>query len=140
MKIYHNPRCSKSRQTLQLIKDANKDVEIVEYLNSIPTKEELKDILNKLNLKASDILRKGEKDFKENFKGKNLSNDEWIEAMIKYPKLIERPIVVKDNKAVLGRPPENVLELLQNYSSSEGVKPAKSLAHFGPNLLSRNNL
>ena len=112
MKIYHNPRCSKSRQTLQLIKDANAEVEIVEYLNDIPTKEELKDILNKLNLNAVDILRKGEAAYKENFKGKELSNDEWIDAMIQYPKLIERPIVVKDNKAVLGRPPENVLELL----------------------------
>lgn len=112
MKIYHNPRCSKSRQTLQLIKDANAEVEIVEYLNDIPTKEELKDILNKLNLNAVDILRKGEAAYKENFKGKELSNDEWIDAMIQYPKLIERPIVVKDNKAVLGRPPENVLDLL----------------------------
>ena len=112
MKIYHNPRCSKSRQTLQLIKDANADVEIVEYLNAIPTKEELKDILDKLNLNATDILRKGETDYKVNFKGKDLSNDQWIEAMIKYPKLIERPIVVKGNKAVLGRPPENVLDLL----------------------------
>jgi len=112
MKIYHNPRCSKSRQTLQLIKDANAEVEIVEYLNDIPTKEELKDILNKLNLNAVDILRKGEAVYKENFKGKELSNDEWIDAMIQYPKLIERPIVVKDNKAVLGRPPENVLDLL----------------------------
>ena len=89
MKIYHNPRCSKSRQTLQLIKDANKEVEIVEYLNETPTKEELKDILGKLNLNAEDILRKGEAVYKENFKGKTLSNDEWIEAMIKHPKLIE---------------------------------------------------
>lgn len=112
MKIYHNPRCSKSRQTLQLIKDANAEVEIVEYLNAIPSKEELKDILEKLNLNAVDILRKGEADYKENFKGKELNNDEWIDAMIKYPKLIERPIVVKGNKAVLGRPPENVLELI----------------------------
>lgn len=112
MKIYHNPRCSKSRQTLQLIKDANKEVEIVEYLNETPTKDELKDILTKLNLNAEDILRKGEAVYKENFKGKILNNDEWIEAMISYPKLIERPIVIKGNKAILGRPPENVLELL----------------------------
>lgn len=112
MKIYHNPSCSKSRQTLQLIKDANAEIEIIEYLNAIPSKEELKDILEKLNLNAGDILRKGEADYKENFKGKTLSNDEWIDAMIKYPKLIERPIVVKGNKAVLGRPPENVLELI----------------------------
>lgn len=112
MKIYHNPRCSKSRQTLKLIKDANAEVEIIEYLNTIPTKKDLKEILEKLNLNAQDILRKTEADYKENFKGKELSNDEWIDAMLKYPKLIERPIVVKGNKAVLGRPPENVLELL----------------------------
>lgn len=112
MKIYHNPRCSKSRQTLQLIQDNGAEVEIIEYLKDIPTKNELKDVLSKLGLNAEDILRKGETDYKENYKGKNLSNDEWIDAMIQYPKLIERPIVVKDNKAVLGRPPENVLELL----------------------------
>lgn len=112
MKIYHNPRCSKSRQTLQLIKDNGAEVEVIEYLNEIPSKEELKAILNKLNLNAEDILRKGEAVYKENYKGKSLSNDEWIDAMIAHPKLIERPIVIKGNKAVLGRPPENVLELL----------------------------
>lgn len=112
MKIYHNPRCSKSRQTLQLIQDKNVDVEIIEYLNSVPSKDELKGILKKLGIKAEELLRKGESDYKENFKGKNLSEDEWIDAMIKYPKLIERPIVIKGNKAVLGRPPENVNEFL----------------------------
>ena len=112
MKIYHNPRCSKSRQTLSLIEEKGTNVEVVEYLKNIPTKEELKDILKKLNISAEKLLRKGEADYKENYKGKELSDDEWIEAMIKFPKLIERPIVVKDNKAVLGRPPENVLDLL----------------------------
>lgn len=112
MKIYHNPRCSKSRETLQLIKDTGTEVEIIEYLNAIPTKKDLTEILNKLNLKAEDILRKGEAIYKEEYKGKVLSNDQWIEAMIKHPKLIERPIVVKGKKAVLGRPPANVLELL----------------------------
>jgi arsenate reductase len=111
-KIYHNPRCSKSRQTLQILKDNGIEVEIVEYLKDTPTKEELTEILSQLNLNAVDILRKGESIFKENFKGKDLSNDEWIEAMVKYPKLIERPIVVKGNKAVLGRPPQKVLELI----------------------------
>jgi arsenate reductase len=112
MKIYHNPRCSKSRQTLQLIKDAGADVEIVEYLNEIPTKEELQLILMKLNLKPIDIIRKGEAIYKEKFKNSNFNNDEWIQIMIENPKLIERPIVIKGNKAVLGRPPENVLDLL----------------------------
>ena len=112
MKIYHNPRCSKSRQTLALIEEKGAKVEVLEYLKDIPTKAELKDILSKLGIPAEQLLRKGEADFKENFKGKSLSDDEWIDAMIQYPKLIERPIVVEGNKAVLGRPPENVLELL----------------------------
>lgn len=112
MKIYHNPRCSKSRQTLALIEENGAEVEIVEYLNSIPTKAELKDLLSKLGIPAEKLLRKGEADFKDNFKGKTLSEDEWIDAMIQYPKLMERPIVVKGNKAILGRPPENVLDLI----------------------------
>lgn len=112
MKIYHNPRCSKSRQTLKLIEEKGAEVEIITYLENIPSASELKDILGKLGLQAKDIIRKGEAAYKENFKGKTLTEDEWIDAMIAFPKLIERPIVVKGNKAVLGRPPENVLELL----------------------------
>lgn len=112
LKIYHNPRCSKSRQTLALIEEKGAEVEIIEYLKDIPTKKELTAILKKLKLTPGQILRKGEPVFKEKFKGKELSDDQWLDAMIEYPKLIERPIVIKDNKAVLGRPPENVLELL----------------------------
>jgi len=111
MKIYHNPRCSKSRQTLQLIKDAKVEVEIVEYLNEIPTKEELKIILMKLNLQPKDIVRQGELIYKEKFKNSNFTNEEWLQILIENPILIERPIVVKGNKAILGRPPENVLDL-----------------------------
>ena len=111
LKIYHNPRCSKSRETLQIIKDEGKEVEIVEYLNQIPTASELKGILTKLGLAPQQILRKGEPVFKEKFKGKTLTNDEWIEAMVTYPKLIERPIVIKGDQAVLGRPPQNVVDL-----------------------------
>ena len=112
MKIYHNPRCSKSRQTLQIIKDHQQEVEVIEYLNHVPSKEELTELLDKLGLKATQILRKGETIFKENYKGKELENEEWIEAMVQYPKLIERPIVVKGDKAILGRPPENVISLI----------------------------
>jgi len=112
MKIYHNPRCSKSKQTLQLIKDAEIDVEVIEYLNEIPTKEELELILMQLNLKPIDIIRKGEVVYREKFKDSNFNDEEWIQIMIEYPKLIERPIVIKGNKAILGRPPENVLDLL----------------------------
>ena len=111
MKIYHNPRCSKSRETLALIKDAGKEVEIIEYLNNRPSKEELVDVLQKLGLKAEQIIRKGEAAYKDNFKGKELSEKKWIEAMIRYPKLIERPIVIAGDKAVLGRPPQNVIDL-----------------------------
>ncbi len=110
--IYHNPRCSKSRQTLGLIEERGHDFVVKEYLKTPPTKEELKGVIELLGIKPEQLLRKGESDFKENFKGKNLSDDEWIDAMIAYPKLIERPIVLDGDKAVLGRPPENVLQLL----------------------------
>ena len=111
MKIYHNPRCSKSRETLALINDAGKDVEIIEYLNNRPGKQELTDLLQKLGLRAEQLIRKGEVVYKDNFKGKELSEKKWIEAMIKYPKLIERPIVVNGDKAIIGRPPQNVVDL-----------------------------
>jgi len=112
MKIYHNPRCSKSRQTLALLQENGVEPEVVLYLENIPTTEELKDLLSKLKISPMQLIRKGEKVWKENYKGKELSDAQLIEAMIAHPKLIERPIVVKDTKAVLGRPPENALELL----------------------------
>lgn len=113
IKIYHNPRCSKSRNSYNLLEEKELDFETIEYLKTPVTKEELKDILTKLGIAAEDLIRKGEKDYKDNFKGKTLSEDEWIDAMLTYPKLIERPIVVKDNKAVIGRPIENVIDLLK---------------------------
>lgn len=112
MKIYHNPRCSKSRQTLQLIQEKNTEVEIIEYLKTPPTEKELEELLKKLNIDAEALLRKSEAVFKEKYKGKKLTNKEWIKAMVQHPTLIERPIVVKGNKAVIGRPPENVKALL----------------------------
>lgn len=111
LKIYHNPRCSKSRETLALIQESGNDVEIVEYLKEIPSQDDLKLLLAKLNLKPQDIIRTTEAVYKEKFKGLNLNDEEWIMAMVEYPKLIQRPIVVKGNKAVIGRPPENVKEL-----------------------------
>jgi arsenate reductase len=108
MKIYHNPRCSKSRETLAIIQDKGIKVEVIEYLTEAPTIKELKKLIKLLGKKPFDIIRKGEADFKTHFKGKELSDEEWIDAMIAYPKLIERPIVVSGNKAVLGRPPQNV--------------------------------
>lgn len=112
MKIYHNPRCRKSRETLQIIEEAGVEVEIVKYLENVPTESELKDVLSKLGIPAEKLIRKGEAIYKSDFKGKSLSEDEWIKAMVENPKLIERPIVIKGNEAVLGRPPQNVEELL----------------------------
>jgi len=111
MKIYHNPRCRKSRETLELITNNGMDPEIILYLDTPPTKKELKEILDLLGIEPTDLLRKSEPIFKENYKGKELSNAKWIEAMIKHPKLIERPIVIKGKKAIIGRPPENVKSL-----------------------------
>ncbi len=112
MKIYHNPRCSKSRQTLNIINEKGADVEVIEYLKEPPTADELDAILHRLGLEPLDIIRRGEEVFKHQFKGKELSRDQWISAMVENPILIERPIVVKGDKAVMGRPPENVLDLL----------------------------
>jgi arsenate reductase len=112
LKIYHNPRCRKSRETLQILTDNNETPEIVLYLENPPTKDELKSLLKKLKIPAAKLIRKTEVIFKENYKGKELTEEEWIDAMVKFPKLIERPIVIKGNKAVLGRPPENVLSLV----------------------------
>ena len=112
-KIFHNPRCSKSRQTLQLLKDNNCKIEIISYLEIDLEVSLIKNILKKLTLKPRDILRKGEQEYKDNnLKKDNLSEEDLINYMIKYPKLIERPIVVKGDKAVIGRPPEKVLELI----------------------------
>ena len=110
--IYHNPRCRKSRETLQLIEDSGELVEVIEYLKEVPSAHELHKLVEMLGIKPEQLIRKGEAIYKEQFKGKSLSDKEWIEAMVEYPKLIERPIVTRDNKAVLGRPPENVKELL----------------------------
>jgi len=112
-KIFHNPRCSKSRQALQLLKDNNCKIEIISYLEIDMKVSLIKDILKKLTLKPRDILRKCEQEYKDNnLKKDNLSEEDLINYMIKYPKLIERPIVVKGDKAVIGRPPEKVLELI----------------------------
>lgn len=112
MKLYHNPRCGKSREALKLLNEKGIEPEIIEYLKNIPTHAELEDVLKKLDMKAEDLLRKNEKVFKELYKGKDLSDSKWIEAMIAEPKLIERPIFINGDKAVVGRPPEKVLELI----------------------------
>ena len=108
MKIFHNPRCRKSREGLAILKEHTDDFEIVEYLKNPPTYEELVDILKKLNMKPIELVRTKEAIWKEQYKGKELSDEEIIKAMVENPKLIERPIVITEQKAVLGRPPENI--------------------------------
>ena len=111
--IYHNPRCSKSRQTLQILTEKGASVKIVLYLENPPSAKEIKSILDKLELNSRDIIRKGEKEYKLlNIKDQSLTENELITFMSENPKLIERPIVVTDDKAIIGRPPENVLSLL----------------------------
>jgi len=112
MKIFHNPRCSKSRQGLQILQNSSQSFEIVDYLKNPPTVNELKEIIAMLDFTPIQLVRKNEAIWKENFKGKTLSNAEIIKAMCTYPKLIERPILLKDGKAILGRPPENFTSLL----------------------------
>lgn len=112
MQIYHNPRCRKSRETLTLLEENGVKPDIVLYLETVPTQKRLKEILKMLDIPADKLIRKGEPIYKEKYKGQSLSEAEWIKAMVTYPKLIERPIVIKGDKAVIGRPPELVLELL----------------------------
>jgi len=113
IRIYHNPRCRKSREGLALLESSGKNFEIINYLEEIPTKEELRKILDYLDLKPDQLIRKNEAIWKEKFKGKTLSDEQIIDAMIKYPKLIERPIIVKGEKAVIGRPAETISNLLE---------------------------
>ena len=112
MKIYHNPRCSKSRQTLSLIEEKNKEIEIIEYLKTPATVEEVESILEKLGIKAIDLVRKKEQIWIEDYKGRDLTDKKIIEAMVENPKIMERPIVIDGNKAIIGRPPENVLTFM----------------------------
>lgn len=110
--IYHNNRCSKSRETLQLIHNNNQPVKVINYLQEPPTVEELSALLAKLNMGPEDLIRKGEKLYKELYAGQHLTQQEWLEVLTQNPILIERPIVVHGDKAVIGRPPENVLTIL----------------------------
>ena len=112
LKIFHNPRCSKSRQTLEIILAKGVEPEIIKYLDTPPSATEILQLLEKLDVEVDGILRKTEAEYKQNFKDKVLSKSEKIDLMVKFPKVIERPIVFNDMQAIIGRPPENVLELL----------------------------
>ncbi len=111
--IYHNPRCSKSRQTLALLEEKGIQPTVITYLENPPSANELKTLLKQLNLAPRDLMRKKEQAYKaEGLNDNSLSDEQLIGAMIKHPILIERPIVTDGKQAVLGRPPENVLELI----------------------------
>jgi len=113
IKIFHNPRCSKSRQTLQLLEDNNVQPQIIEYLKQAPSKAELESVLNLLGMNPRELMRKGESVYKElNLADESLSKDQLLAAMLKNPILIERPIVLANGKAAIGRPPESVLDII----------------------------
>ena len=109
--IYNNPRCSQSRATQALLETRGVQPRVIEYLTQRPTAAELRDVLRKLGVKPAELVRKGEEIYKEKYAGRTLSDAEWIEAMVQDPILIERPIVVRGERAVVGRPPENVQRL-----------------------------
>ncbi len=113
IKIYHNPRCRKSREGLQLLETSGMEFETILYLEKTPTENELAEIIGLLGIEPLNLIRKNEAIWKEQFKGRALSNNELIKAMVSNPKLIERPIVVKGNKAVIGRPIGNISTLIK---------------------------
>ena len=115
--IYHNPACSKSRETLALIREHGIEPRIVEYLKTPPTRATLRNLIQHLQLRAEDLVRREEAEFKEHFAGKKLDEEGWLKALAEHPKLIQRPIVVRGARAALGRPPANVLKLLEEAKS-----------------------
>lgn len=112
VKVYHNPRCSKSRMALDYLKNIHVEFDVVEYMKNPLSKEELKETIKKLDITPMDLMRKQETDFKEHIKGKDLSDDQLIQAMIDFPKIMERPVVIKMNKAVIARPAEKIKEII----------------------------
>ena len=111
IKIYHNPRCKKSRAGLARLKEKGVEFEIIEYLKNPIGEEELKDILMKLNAKPQEMIRTQEDIYRKQFKGKDFTDDEWVKIMVENPKLIKRPIIIKKYKAVWADPPENMDKL-----------------------------
>ena len=112
LRIYHNARCSKSRSACALVAERGVAAEIVHYLETPPTREELKTLLKKLGMTAEALVRKGEPVFKSAYAGRALPEDGWLDALVAHPELMERPILVRGDRAVIGRPPERALELL----------------------------
>lgn len=112
IKIYHNPRCQKSREGLATLEASGQPFEVIKYLDQPVSQEELTEIITKLGIEPIDLVRKNEAIWKSDFKGKKLSNKAIIEAMVMHPKLIERPIVINGKDAVIGRPAENILKII----------------------------
>ncbi len=112
IKIYHNNRCRKSREGLQIVQESNQPYVILDYISDPLTANELKEIITILNIAPIDLIRKNESVWKSDFKGKKLSDQQLIDAMAAHPKLIERPIIIHNNKGVIGRPKERILEVL----------------------------
>lgn len=112
IKIYHNPRCRKSREGLAVVENSGEEFEVVKYLENVPSKEELRQILSCLAITPEMLVRKNEAIWKENYRGKLLSDEEVLDAMIAHPKLIERPIIVKGDQAIIGRPSARIQEIL----------------------------
>jgi len=112
IKIYHNNRCRKSREGLQMIQESNQPYVILDYISDPLTANELKEIITILNIAPIDLIRKNESVWKSDFKGKKLSDQQLIDAMAAHPKLIERPIIIHNNKGVIGRPKDRILEIL----------------------------
>jgi arsenate reductase (glutaredoxin) len=112
MKIYHNPRCSKSREGLKFLEEKGFDIEIIDYMKTGITAKEIKEFLSKSGLKVNEIIRTNEDLYKEKYKGKELTKEEWINILVENPKLIQRPLVIKGTHAVLARPTEEILKLI----------------------------
>ena len=115
LKIYHNPKCSKSRAALLYIEERGYRCEVIDYLKNPPSKNEMSDVVKKLRMNARDVLRKGEVEYKENnLSDINLNDDNIIEIMVKFPRLIERPIIINNDRACIARPLENLINMLDD--------------------------
>ena len=112
--IYHNARCSKSRSACEIVAAQGIEAQIINYLETPPDKEELRTLLTKLGIRPEQLIRRSEDVFKANYAGKSLSDEAWLDALVTHPILIERPIVVLGDKAIIARPPENVLDLIRD--------------------------
>lgn len=112
IQIYHNARCGKSREGLNILENSGKEFEVIKYLTNVPSKQELLDVIKKLNISPIDLVRKNESVWKEKFQDLQLTDDAIVEAMLAFPILIERPIVINGNKAVIGRPPEKIKDII----------------------------